>query len=64
MILQELHGASSNQLTAPLYSETPSVEQGKLFASSLALFLCSFTSSLPHICSDNFTDNLMDLLMI
>ena len=26
MILQELHGASSNQLTAPLYSETPSVE--------------------------------------
>ena len=32
MILQELHGASSNQLTAPLYSETPSVEQGKLFA--------------------------------
>ena len=32
MILQELHGASSNQLTAPLYSETPSVEQGKLLA--------------------------------
>ena len=32
MILQELHGASSNQLTAPLHSETPSVEQGKLFA--------------------------------
>ena len=26
MILQELHGASSNQLTAPLYSETPSVK--------------------------------------
>ena len=32
MILQELHGASSNQLTAPLYSETPSVEQEKLLA--------------------------------
>ena len=32
MILQELHGASSNQLTAPLHSETPSVEQGKLLA--------------------------------
>ena len=30
MILQELHGASSNQLTAPLYSETPSVELWKL----------------------------------
>ena len=26
MILYELHGASSNQLTASLYSETPSVE--------------------------------------
>ena len=26
MILLELHGASSNQLIAPLYSETPSVE--------------------------------------
>ena len=26
MILQELHGASSNQLTASLHSETPSVE--------------------------------------
>ena len=32
MILQELHGAFSNQLTAPLHSETPSVEQGKLLA--------------------------------
>ena len=32
MILQELHGASSNQLTAPLYSETPSVELWKLLA--------------------------------
>ena len=32
MILQELHGASSNQLTASLHSETPSVEQGKLVA--------------------------------
>ena len=32
MILQELHGASSNQFTAPLYSETPSIEQGKLLA--------------------------------
>ena len=32
MILQELHGASSNQFTAPLHSETPSVEQGKLLA--------------------------------
>ena len=32
MILQELHGASSNQLTASLYSETPSVELWKLLA--------------------------------
>ena len=32
MILQELYGASSNQLTAPLYFETPSVELGKLLA--------------------------------
>ena len=32
MILQELHGASSNQLTAPLHSETPSVELWKLLA--------------------------------
>ena len=32
MFLQELHGASSNQLTAPLYSETPIVQQRKLFA--------------------------------
>ena len=32
MILQELHGACSNQLTASLHSETPSVEHGKLLA--------------------------------
>ena len=32
MILQELHGASSNQLTASLHSETPSVELWKLLA--------------------------------
>ena len=32
MILQELHGASSNQLAASLHSETPSVELGKLLA--------------------------------
>ena len=32
MILQELHGASSNQLTASLHSETPSVEMWKLLA--------------------------------
>ena len=32
MILQEMHGASSNQLTASLHSETPSVEHGKLLA--------------------------------
>ena len=32
MILQELHGASSNQLIASLHSETPSVELWKLLA--------------------------------
>ena len=32
MFLQELHGASSNQLTASLHSETPSVELWKLLA--------------------------------
>ena len=32
MILQELHGASSNQLTTSLHSETPSVELWKLLA--------------------------------
>ena len=32
MILQELHGASPNQLTASLHSETPSVELWKLLA--------------------------------
>ena len=64
MILQELHGASSNQLTASLYSETPSVEKGEAVGSSLELFHCSFILSLPHTCSDSFTDNLMDLLMV
>ena len=32
MILQELHGASSNQLAASLHSETPSGELWKLLA--------------------------------
>ena len=32
MILQGLHGASSNQLTASLLSETPSVKLWKLLA--------------------------------
>ena len=32
MILQELHGASSNQLAASLHSETPSGEFWKLLA--------------------------------
>ena len=32
MILQELHGAFSNQLVALLHSETPSVELWKLLA--------------------------------
>ena len=32
MILQELHGASSNQLAASLHSETPSDELWKLLA--------------------------------
>ena len=32
MILQELHGASSNQLTTSLHSETPSDELWKLLA--------------------------------
>ena len=32
MFLYELHGASSNQLIASLYSETPSVELVKLLA--------------------------------
>ena len=32
MILQELHGAFSNQLAASLHSETPSVELRKLLA--------------------------------
>ena len=32
MILQELHSASSNQLAAPLHSETPSGELWKLLA--------------------------------
>ena len=64
MILQELHGASSNQLTASLYSETPSVEKGKLLAPPWHCFTAAFILSLPHICSDSFTDNLMDLLMV
>ena len=60
MILQELHSASSNQLTASLYSETPSSELGEAVSSSLALFLCSFIKPLPQDCSDSFTDSLMD----
>ena len=32
MILQELHGASSNQVAASLHSETPSGELWKLLA--------------------------------
>ena len=28
------------------------------------MYLLSFILSLPHICSDSFTDNLMDLLMV
>ena len=32
MILQELHGASSNQLAASLHSKTPSGELWKLLA--------------------------------
>ena len=32
MILQELHGAFSNQLTASLHSETPSAKLWKLLA--------------------------------
>ena len=32
MILQELHGASSNQFAASLHSETPSGELWKLLA--------------------------------
>ena len=32
MILQELHSASSNQIAASLYSETPSGDLGKLLA--------------------------------
>ena len=32
MILQEMHGAPSNQLTASSHSETPSVELWKLLA--------------------------------
>ena len=32
MILQDLHSAYSNQLTASLHSETPSGELGKLLA--------------------------------
>ena len=59
MILQELYSASSNQLTALLYSGTPS-GVGEAVSSSLALFLCSFIKSLPQDCSDSSTDNLMD----
>ena len=60
MILQELHGASSNQLAASLHSETPSGEFMEAVSSSLALFLCSSIKFLPQYCSDSFTDNLMD----
>ena len=60
MILQELHGASSNQLAASLHSETPSGELWKLLAPPWHCFSAAPLNPLPQDCSDSFTDNLMD----
>ena len=60
MILQELHSASSNQLAASLHSETPSGEWWRLLAPPWHCFFAALLNSLPQICSDSFTDKLMD----
>ena len=60
MILQELHGASSNQLAALLHSETPSVELWKLLAPPWHCFSAALFNPLPQVCFDSFTDSLMD----
>ena len=59
MILQELHGASSNQLAASLHSETPSGELWKLLTPPRHCFSAAPLDFLPQNCSDSFTDNLM-----
>ena len=60
MILQELHGASSNQLAASLHSETPSGELWKLLAPPWHCFCAAPLNPYHRIGSDSFTDNLMD----
>ena len=60
MILQELHGASSNQLAASLHSEAPSGELWKLLAPPWHCFSAALLKFLPQDCSDSFTDSLMD----
>ena len=60
MILQELYGASSNQLAASLHSEAPSGELWKLLALPWHCFSAALFKSYHRFCSDNFTDNLMD----
>ena len=49
MILQELHGASSNQLAALLHSETPSVELWKLLAPPWHCFPAALFNSYHRI---------------
>ena len=49
MILQELHGASSNQLAASLHSETPSGELWKLLAPPWHCFSAALLNSYHRI---------------
>ena len=56
MVLQELHSAYSNQLTASLNSETSSVDLGKLFAPPIH---CFFAASLNSEHRSALTDLLI-----
>ena len=49
MILQELHGASPNQLAASLHSETPSGELWKLLASPWHCFSAALVNPYHRI---------------
>ena len=49
MILQELHGASPNQLAASLHSETPSGELLKLLAPPWHCFSAALVNSYHNI---------------
>ena len=56
MILQELHGASSNQLAASLHSETPSGELWKLLAPPWHCFSAALLNSYHRIALVTFIE--------